>query len=80
MYNGLLKDKFDIEKYNKNANKEKTEKNGSGRWYDVIMIIAAIVFLVTGIIWNLWKYNWLAFVVGGLVCGIVALIGTKSEK
>ena len=80
VYNGLLKDKFDIDKYNRIAEGEKNTDDSRGKWYGTIMIISTIVFLVTGIIWKVWEYNWLSFVVGGLLCGIVALFGKSTKE
>lgn len=77
-YNGMLKDKFNIDKYNK-GNSTENKKSKYSKWYGIIMILAAIFFCVTGIIWNWWDYNWLAFVVGGLLCGIVAIVDNSQK-
>ena len=44
------------------------------------MIVATIIFLLTGFIWKLWEYNWIAFAVGGLLCGIVGILDEYSDK
>lgn len=80
VYNGMQKDKYDIEKYNKRKRKENnSEKSISQKIHAVIMLIAVIVFLVTGIVWNLWQYNWLAFAIGGILCGIVNVISGEDD-
>lgn len=86
VYAGVQEDKYDIEKYNReNSPKEVTEEKREGwspyqKWYGIIMIVATIIFLVTGIIWQVWEYNWLAFAVGGLLCGIIGIIDQSHKK
>lgn len=44
----------------------------------VIMILATMTFLILGIIFNMWHPGWLAFPIGGMLCGIVnILLGKK---
>ena len=70
---------YDISKYNKTIEKEKKGSKYS-KWYPIIMIVATIIFLLTGFIWKLWEYNWIAFAVGGLLCGIVGILDEYSDK
>lgn len=80
VYNGMQKDKYDIEKYNHRLKKEhKKESSVEQKIHGVIMLIATIIFLVTGIVWHIWQYNWLAFVIGGILCGIVSIIIGKDD-
>lgn len=79
VYNGMQKDKYDISKYNKTIEKEKKGSKYS-KWYPIIMIVATIIFLLTGFIWKLWEYNWIAFAVGSLLCGIVGILDEYSDK
>ena len=82
-YNGMIKDKFDIEKYNnENKKEEKRKKSGSkyAKWYGIIMIIATMVFFVSGFLFEWWEYSWVAFVIGGLLCGIVGIVDKNDEE
>ena len=71
VYNGMQKTNMTLKKI-----QPQTEKNIKGiicgtKIHGVIMLLAVIIFLVTGIVWHIWQYNWLAFVIGGILCGIV---------
>lgn len=46
----------------------------------VIMIIATAVFLLLGFVWNLWHPAWVAFPIGGLLCGCVSIIFGDGKK
>lgn len=50
-------------------------------WIGCIMILATIIFLVAGLVYDLWEKAWIVYVVGGLLCGIVSVIinGTKRD-
>ena len=52
-----------------------------GMWSGCIMIFATIMFLVAGLVYDLWEKAWIVYVVGGLLCGIVSVIinGTKRD-
>ncbi len=72
---GLGKAKYDIAAYNKENDKAvKKENETVGIWCGCIMIVATIVFFVAGFVFNLWDICWIAFPVGGMVCGIATLI------
>lgn len=82
VYSGMKKDEYDVEKYNKsnNPDSESRKKNGMvAVWCGCIMIVATIIFLVAGLIYNMWETCWIVYVVGGLLCGIVSII-LKREK
>ncbi|MDE6148567.1 MAG: helix-turn-helix domain-containing protein [Ruminococcus sp.] len=80
VYNGIQKDKFDIEKYNRRLEKVHRKETSVGKKIQgVIMLTAVIVFLVTGFIWSIWQYNWLSFVIGGILCGIVSIISGEDD-
>lgn len=40
----------------------------------VIMMLCAIIFLLSGFLFNLWHPGWVVFPVGGILCGIVSVI------
>ena len=70
---GIQKDKYDIEKYNKiNSIVSKTESDKVGKYCGVIMII--IIYLLISFIFNVWEISWIAFPVGGMLCGIVSIL------
>lgn len=82
-YAGMQRDKFDVEKFNReNMPEEKNQAENSPyqKWYGIIMLLAVMFFLVTGLVWNMWHINWIAFLVGGLLCGIVGIIESSSRK
>ncbi len=75
VYSGLGKAKYDIAAYNReNDRAVKKENEKVGIWCGCIMIIATIVFFVAGFVYNVWDVCWIAFPVGGMICGIVALV------
>lgn len=79
IYNGIQKDKYDIQKYNNN-NLENVKKQDEkvGKVCGVIMMIATMIFLATGFIYKIWHINWVAFPLGGILCGIVSTILKKD--
>lgn len=80
VYNGMLKDKYDIEKYN-NQNSGEKEKSKSSKWYGIIMVVATMCFFVMGFIdGGLWKYSWISFVVGGFLCAIIAIADNGKKE
>jgi len=58
----------------KKEKKEKRRETIASKANAVVMLIATMVFLVLGFVWSLWHPGWVAFVVGGLVCGIISVI------
>lgn len=76
-YAGIQKEKYDIDKYNRENSpeeKERMENSPYQKLYSIIMIIATMVFLLLGFLGDLWRYSWISFVVGGLLCGIVGIL------
>lgn len=72
---GIQKDKYDMGKYNREYfNYSKKEIDKVGKYSGVIMIIATIIYLLISFILNLWAISWIVFPVGGMLCGIVALL------
>lgn len=49
-----------------------------GKVCGVIMMLCALVYLLFGYLWQRWDLSSVIFVVGGLLCGIVAVIGSKK--
>lgn len=52
----------------------KKEKDAESPIYGVLMLIATIIFLLCGFLWNAWHPAWVVFPIGGILCGIVAII------
>lgn len=78
-YNGIMKDKYNIEKYNKEI--AENEQGGSlvGRICGVIMLASTIIALVSLLVFQ-WDYFWIIFIVGGLLCGIAGIIFGGRDK
>lgn len=77
---GIQKDKYDIEKYNKeNSMYSKNELDKVGKYCGVIMIISTIIYLLISFIFNIWEISWIVFPVGGMLCGIVSILLKKDN-
>lgn len=80
VYFGIQKDKYDIEKYNKeNSEEYKKENSLVGKICGVIMLVATILFLVSGFVYNMWHISWIVYPIGGIMCGIVGTIFNKEQ-
>lgn len=77
VYGGMDRDKYDVEKYNRANNPDSEQKKRDellGKICGCIMILAVIVFLLLGCAKNAWNVAWVTFVIGGLLCGVVAIV------
>ncbi len=79
VHSGMQKEEYDVEKYNKENTPDVNSKKISA-WCGCIMLAATIVFLVTGTVFHAWDVCWLAYPVGGLLCGIVSLIANVKKS
>lgn len=78
IYFGIQKDKYDIEKYNKeNSEENKKREKKVGKISGVIMLSATLIYLATGFIYNMWGTTWVVFALGGVMCAIVGSIFEK---
>lgn len=59
---------------------EKEDEEKSNPLYAIIFIIATIVFLIWGFVFNAWHINWISFAVAALLCGIVAVLSDFYSK
>ena len=52
-----------------------------GMWSGCIMIFATIIFLVAGLVYDLWEMAWIVYVLGCFLCGLVSVIinGTTRD-
>lgn len=82
-YAGMQRDKFDVEKYNRENQSEK-EKNGQSTLIGVvcgcIMIAATIVFFIWGFLFGAWMICWIVYPIGGMLCGMATLILSHARK
>lgn len=68
------------EKYHHTAEKqEKGEDSLADRLSGCIMLTATALFLLLGFLWDLWHISWIAFPIGGILCGIVSIIFPKKQ-
>ncbi len=80
VFSANMREKFDIEKYNKENTEEYKEKERkTGKICGVIMLVTTIVYLVCGFAFRRWDINWIVYPVGGILCGIVGTIFGKDE-
>lgn len=81
IYFGKQKDKYDIDKYNKeNTEEYKKIEDKVGKICGIIMLITTIIFLVWGFTLNMWYINWIVYPIGGILCGITSIILNKDDK
>lgn len=73
VYVAMIKDMYNVENYNKEQ--EDADKSD---WSGAIMLVATAVFLVCGFVFGLWHPAWVAFPIGGILCGVVDSI--KKRK
>ncbi len=77
---GLQKDKYDIEKYNReNSMYSKKELDKVGKYCGIIMLIATIIYLLISFIFNIWEISWIVYPIGGILCGIVSILLKKEN-
>lgn len=83
VYFGLQHLKYTPSEYNKNAS-DSLNPSPKSKIKDaccsVIMLGATAIFLMCGFIWNLWHPAWVAFPVGGILCGMVGAIFDARKK
>ena len=79
VYAGMQKKKYSVYEYN-DDNMPGEAKRLIGRICGSIMMAAAIVFLLGGFLANAWNVSWVAFPVGGILCGIVSTLLVRERK
>ena len=58
----------------------KEDDDRVGKICGIIMIIATIIFVINGIVFNLWHIAWIVYPIGGMICGIVSIIFENKEN
>lgn len=81
IYGGMLEDKYDIPKYNRQNNPTPEDKERRRRAVTacaVIMILATAIFLFAGLAYDKWDWAAIIYPVGGVLCGAAwLLLGPK---
>ena len=82
VYGGMQYYKYDVKRYNDEHSKEPSKYDKlSGTVCGIIMIVATAVFMVLGLVWDLWKICWIVYPIAGFGCGIVSMVfSAKNEK
>lgn len=77
IYAGISDDKYNIAKYNRNNNptpEAKKRLNLMGSIQAAMMLLATAVYVGLGLTRDLWSTAWWIFAVGGILCGVVAVV------
>ena len=84
IYGGMLEDKYDIPKYNRQNNptaEEKALRRRAKTACALVMILATALFLFLGLTRNNWESAAVIYPVGGVLCGgLWVLLGPRSEE
>ncbi len=85
VYGGIQKSKYNIEEYNQENAPETEEKETksdriTGAICACIMVIATLIFLMTGFLQAAWHINWVVYVASALLCAVVNIIGDAVAK
>ena len=83
IYGGIMHDKYDVAKYNRENNptpEARRRRELTGTVCAVIMLLATAVYVGLGLALYMWKTAWWVFAVGGILCGAAAVVlGPKDE-
>lgn len=77
IYGGIQRDKYDVAKYNRENNPSPEAKRRSDLTSTVcvvIMLMATTIYVGLGLAMDLWKTAGWIFAVGGILCGVAAVI------
>ena len=84
---GIQEDKYKLEKYNRKNQREthpspeeKKRDEWVGKLCGVIMTLATAVYVGLGLTMDLWHSAWWLFAVGGILCGVVAILLGKPDE
>ena len=58
---------------------EDKEETIGGKLSGILMLLTTAIFLVMGIVWNLWHPGWIIFPVSGILCGILNIVFGKKK-
>lgn len=74
---GIQHSKYNVKEYNQEAQaiaKQTKSSKLKDAICSVIMLVATAVFLVFGLVCNIWHPTWVVFPIGGILCGIFSTI------
>lgn len=77
IYGGMLEDKYNIPKYNWENNptpEERAKRRLTGAACAVIMLLSTAVYVGLGLAMNKWEWAPVIYAVGGILCGVAAVI------
>lgn len=80
VYAGMQKNKYDTKGYNKenSPNSDIKKKNEmTGMLCGVVMLVALIIFMLTGFLLEAWEVSWVTFPIGGIICGIISILRSR---
>lgn len=84
IYGGMLEDKYNIAKYNRQNNptpEDRSRRRRATTACSVIMILATAVFLFAGLAYYKWNWAAIIYLVGGVLCGAAwMLLGPRMEE
>ncbi|MDE5562701.1 MAG: helix-turn-helix domain-containing protein [Clostridiales bacterium] len=83
VYLGIQRSKISVGEYNRQTAREQHPTQGdkiTGAVCGAVMLTATAVFLLLGFIGNYWHPAWVAFPIGGIICGIIKLILNIKNK
>lgn len=88
VYSGILKSKYEVEKYNNEAYEEarektedeKQEEKVKGLISSIIMGVATMTFLILGFTLHLWHPAWIVFPIGAILASLVNSIFSFRKK
>lgn len=77
VYGGMLEDKYNIPKYNRENNPTPEDRERRRRFITaaaVIMLLATALFLFLGLTYNMWETAAIIYPVGGILCGVARIV------
>lgn len=83
VYGGLQKEKYDIEKYNKerNPSPERKRRNAlTGKVCGLIMMLATCIYLFWSFMAGDWKTARVVYPIAGILCGVAAVVLSVGDK
>ncbi|MDE7107633.1 MAG: hypothetical protein K2O39_04845, partial [Clostridiales bacterium] len=83
VYLGIQRNKITVGEYNKQTAREQhpTQRDKIvGAICGAVMLTATAVFMLVGFIGNYWHPGWIAFPIGGIICGIINIIFNAKNK
>lgn len=83
IYGGIQRDKYDVEKYNRENNPSPAVRRRRaliGTVCGVLMLLATALYVALGMTLDLWRSAVWIFAVGGILCAVAAVILTPRQE